>query len=214
MIRHIIILLLIPLATFAQTPGDQINTLKNSFLLVRLKTSEKKIQAAQDAGLNDFANEIRENQRAENEEITQAFADKFDFCPVYFFYSNCSKQVLEHDFEGCLMGSNLKPLQEIPRIDDFFIAEFDYVKKSEDQYFSHYSIEYDTAGYKEFSPNYYGGTETGPDALVMMDSRFHQLTHPFPFYVRTYQGFSLLKRSKENTVRLFNKKLTDYYIKK
>ena len=214
MIRKLLILLLLPLLAISQTPGDQIKLLKNSFLLVRLKTSEKKIEAARDAGLSDFANEIKEEQKAENEEIVKAFSSYYNFCPVYFFYSSCSKQVAERNFEGCLLGENLKPLLEVPRIDDFFIAEFDYVKKSEDQHFSHYSIDYDTAGNKEYSPNYYGGTETGPDALVMMDSRFHQLTRPFPYYIRTYQGFLFFKRDKETTVRKFNKKLSDYYIKK
>jgi len=204
-------ILFFPLIISAQTPEEQIDLLKNSSLLIRLKTRDQAVQAASDAGLTEMAEEMKEEQRLENEEIVKAFIANYDFCPIYFFYSSCSKDILDRNFKGCLLDANLQPVKSIPDLDDFFIAEFDYVKKQPDSYFGGYTVEYDTSGAIERRSNYYGGTELGPDALVMMDSRFRQLRQPFPFYVRTYQGFFLLRRDKAKVVEILNNELNEFY---
>lgn len=213
--RYLLILLIsIPFIVMGQSPASQIREMKESVLLVRLRTSEFKIQAMKEAGMSELAKEAEAEQYEENLEIAEAFSKHFDFAPVYYFYSHCSDQIIVHQFNGCLMNSALEPVNvNESAIINFFIAEFWFVEKDETPYFSHYSFDYDTTGYKERRKNYYGGTELGPDALILRDNNFRQLKPPFPFYVRTYEGFPILRRSKAKTVQKLNENLHEYFKK-
>ena len=207
----LITVFLIPLLVHSQTPRQIIRDMKNSVLLVRLKTRENSIQALKEAGHYDQMKIVQDKQREENKKIVTAFQEDFDFCPVFFFYSSCSKQVREHQFQNCLMNAELKLLsnEAVTDIDHFYIAEFWYVERSDDEYFSHYSFDPDDEGNMEKRSNYSGSPELGVDALVLRDSNFRQLKKPFPYYVRTYQGFPF-RRSESKTVQKMNKNLHDY----
>lgn len=210
----LILIILIPALVFPQTSRQQIKEMKEGVMLVRLKTSEKVIEGLKDAGLFDKAKEVRQEQKQENQEIAAAYHKSFDFCPVYFFYSDCSGKVREGDFEDCLMDHNLEKIKPAPEIGgNYFISEFSHVRKTEPVYFDKNIMAYDTTGYKIKQKTYYGGTELGPDAVIIMDRYFRQLRGPFPSYVRTYEGFPILRRKKPKAVAKLNEALQEYYKK-
>ena len=202
---------LMPLMLFSQTPEELINDMKDGVILVRLMTRENAIKALKDAGQPERAQAVIDQQREENLEITKAFEENFDFCPVLFFYSSCSKNIRDRKFQGCLMNSVLDPAPEadVSSIGKFFIAEFGHVEPSDEKYFTHYSLENDEEGDKEIRTNYGGDTEIGAAALVIRDAGFKQLQDPFPFHVRTREGLPW-KRSKAKTVEIMNANLHSF----
>jgi len=204
-------LFLIPLMLLSQTPEGSIKDLNEGILFVRLMTRENTINALRNAGQDEQAISIIESQQELNLEITKAFSDHFDFCPVLFFYSSCSEPIKDREFTSCLMDANLNQLPEanMPDIDEFFIAEFSHVESSDEKYFTHYSLEETQDDGKEIRKNYGGDTEIGAAALIIRDSEFAQLQDPFPFHVRTREG-TPWKRSKAKTVGLMNKELHNF----
>lgn len=212
--KLIIVLFLTPLVLFSQTPEGTIKDMKEGILLVRLMTKENAINALKNAGKEEQAMLIVESQQEANLEVTNAFKEHFDFCPVYYFYSSCTELIKKREFVGCLMDANLIPLVEadMPALDKFFIAEFGKVESSDEKYFTHYALEETPEGEKEIRKNYGGDTEIGAAALVIRDKDFVQLQDPFPFHVRTREG-TPWKRSKSKTVGMMNKNLHNYLSK-
>lgn len=188
--------------------------MKEGILLVRLRTSEKIIMGLKDIGEFERAREVELEQRIENLEIAAAFKQSFDFCPVYFFYSNCSKDVRMGNYSDCLIDFDLKKLEDPPvGLENYFTAEFSHIQKSDDAYFQDNVLRYDTTGYKSQQKTYAGGTELGPDALIVMDRNFRQLGGGFPSWVRTYEGFPVLRRKKPKAVARLNQALHEFYRK-
>jgi hypothetical protein len=216
MMKYLLILfLLFPAITFSQKDkaAEQIKQMKDGVLLVRLMTRDKSIAAMQEMGKDEQAARLKEEQHEKNLEIAEAFKQSFTFCPVYFFYSGCSKEIRERQFQGCLMDSSLEILEKVPPFDHYFISEFWHVERNQDKYYQNYTLREDTSGYKTKQNIYYGDTELGPDALIIRDSSFIQLRHPFPFYIRTYEGFPLLQRKKPKAVKKLDEGLNEFYQK-
>ena len=117
-LRQIIIFLLVVSSTacYAQKkrvkPRDKaradIVMLKGGALLVRLKTSELKINALKSKGMLKEAELIRVGQESTNKQIVEAFWKEFHFCKVYFFYSNNSEKIKSGNYNGCLMNVNME----------------------------------------------------------------------------------------------------------
>ena len=209
-----VVFLLLPLFIFGQDSQArrQIRELKNSILLVRLRTSQPKIDALKEAGYPDKARQVEEKQLAENKEIVKAFHDQFFFCPVYFFYSHMSKEIRVHHFQGNLMDENLAAINGIGKpVPVYFVAEFGNIERSDEANFTGYSIEQDTTGKKQKTSNYSGDPDMGFTALIIRDASFVQLQKPFPYYVRTFEGFPLFTRKKNKAVVLLNKNLESYF---
>ncbi len=202
---------LIPLMLLSQNPGEQINDMQDGIILVRLMTRENAIKALKDAGQDEGALAVMEQQKEENLEITKAFEENFNFCPVMYFYSSCSKNIVNRKFQGCLMNADLDlaPKADVSTIDKFFIAEFGHIESSDEKYFTNYSLEESEEGGKEIRTNYGGDTEIGAAALVIRDANFRQLQDPFPSHVRTREGLPW-KLSKAKAVAKLNKNLLDY----
>ena len=205
---------LMPLMIFPQEKDarQQIRNLKNSILLVRLRTSDNKIKALEQAGYTEDAKETREKQRKENLKITKAFTDEFNFCPVYFFYSSATTEIKAHHFGGYLLDAGLKPVKGISKpVADFFVAEFTQIERSQGKYYENTTLEKNEEGYGEKRDNYYGSPDLGFNALVIRDSSFHQLQEPFPFYVKTSGFLPIFKRKPEKVVKKLNENLSMYY---
>lgn len=210
----LILIVLIPGLAFSQTSRQQIKELKNGVLLVRLKTSEKVIQGLKEMGHFDMAEEIRQDQREENLEIAAAFKESYDFSPVCFFYSDCTRDIKEGNYDGCIMDHGLNKISSMPEnIGNYLVAEFSHVQRSDEAYFQDYTLRQDTSGYKTQQKTYTGDTDLGPYALIVRDRDFVQLRSPFPYYVRTYEGFPILRRKKPKTVARLNEALHEYYSK-
>tara|TARA_R110002096_G_scaffold132768_2_gene283235 strand:- start:72319 stop:72819 length:501 start_codon:yes stop_codon:yes gene_type:complete len=156
--------------------------MKEGFILVRLKTDSLKIASLEKNGYAKEAEKVKLDLYKENKEILLSFAKTFDFCPVYFFYSNHSKEIQSGDIKGKIFDYNLKLVeQEQITGKTHFVAKF-------------------------------GKTENlGIHALILMDSFFIPLKSPFPFYQRQYTFFSLVKLSKARVAKKLNKRLHDQY---
>lgn len=161
---------------------DQLNKMKNSFILVRLKTDSLKIQSLEKQGFSDEAKKVKLDLYKENREIILSFSKTFNFCPVYFFYSNSSDKIRKGELKGIVFDFDMNVVEdELLSSKKFFTAEF-------------------------------GKTENlGIHGLILMDSYFVPLKSPFPFYQRQYILFSLYKQSKATIAKRLNKKLKKQY---
>ncbi len=122
-----IFLFLFTTVSYAQkreTAKANITTLKNGALFVRLKTSQLKIDGLKKMGKEKEAEEIRVNQENTNKAIVAAFKGYFDFCPVYFFYSNYSNEVKEGNYKGLIMDVNMETNSSFDS-KNYLIGEFD-----------------------------------------------------------------------------------------
>lgn len=174
------------LFSFGQSDLDeakkQLNQLKEGFLLVRLKTDSLKIKALESRNMQKEAERLKRNLYLENKEIILSFDQTFDFCPVYFFYSNHSGEIRKGNVSGFVFDANLR-LVDADSLSSrpFFTAEF---AKTEN---------------------------LGINALVLMDHFLLPLKAPFPFYERQYVFFSMIRQGKATMAKRFNKKLHEYH---
>jgi hypothetical protein len=105
-------------------PKGVIKELKNGVVLVRLRTDEVKISALKERGLDAEAARLEREIALEHLEIAMAFREKFDFCNVFFFYSNYSERVKEGDLSGILMDHDLSPVDLDPKF--YIVADFNF----------------------------------------------------------------------------------------
>lgn len=172
----------IPMVSFGQNKRElahqNVLQLKEGALLVRLYTSESKINALKKLGQEKEAEEVIRNQMLENRAIYTSFSAIYDFSKVYFFYNTSSDQILKKEFKGNLLNEKLE-VDSLIDIDSehYFIAEFD------------------------FTPS------TGLYALVIKDSEFEFLKKPFPYYVKRYDVLPIARRSPFDMVHILNNKL-------
>lgn len=128
--RYIILLFVLLQANFipAQSKSDNakqnIITLKDGALFVRLKTSENLINALNAKGKKEQAELVKAEQLKKNQEIANAFASNFTFCKVYFFYSNNSTKIKEGNYSGCLLNTKLEVDTSFTG-NNYLIGEFD-----------------------------------------------------------------------------------------
>ncbi len=98
--------------------------LKNGALFIRLKTSQLKINALKKIGKEKESEEIRMSQEATNLSIIKAFKENFNFCQVYFFYSNHSTEVKEGKYKAIIFNTDMK-IDSSFSSDNYLIGEFD-----------------------------------------------------------------------------------------
>jgi hypothetical protein len=214
MTRVILLFLLLPFLTVAQRADDHVMLLKEGALFVRLKTSETTIEALRGAGKYEEAEMVDERQKEKNREIVDAFTRAYDFSEIYFFKSRYSKDVRNRNWDGVLLDTSLQPVADPPPIHvNFYIAEFWHIERSDEGTFQGYAYKLDTTGYQSKQKVYSGDTELGPYALIIRGPDFMQLDRPFPFFVRTYEGFPVIRRKKVKVVDKMNQKLHNYYKK-
>ena len=191
---------------------EQINQLKDGALFVRLQTKKKSINAFRKAGNDKLADKIETKQRNYNLKIASAFKTNFTFCPIYFFFSDYSRDIRERHFDNVvfltdslLADSTIKFTKK-----HFLTAEFGTIEQDTAKYYSQNSIESDGNWSVKRVDNYYGRPHMGFGALIIKSDQFIQLRRPFPYYVRTFDSFPI-KRKPKKTVKKMNKKLNRFY---
>jgi hypothetical protein len=225
-ILFIALLLLLTDAGLAQEPGvrpgsrkhdlmnarTQITALKNGALLVRLPTRKHSIEALRRGGDNELADRIEAEQKIRNQQLIGTFAQYFDFCPVYFFFSDRSEAILSRQFsklqfvnEGLDVDSTIMLTS-----DHFLTAEITTIAQDTTQYYSHPGNEHHDHFTYDHVKRYYGSPAMGFEALVIKSDQFIQLKRPFPYYVRTFSSLPF-KRGIRKTVSRMNRKLHSYY---
>ncbi|MBK0401735.1 hypothetical protein I5M27_01985 [Adhaeribacter sp. BT258] len=174
-----------------------IQNLKNGVLLVRLRTSEKAISSLEKAGNEQMAATLKRRQEAENKRLIAAFQQHFKFCPVYFFFSTNSEKIKAGNYMGGFVNENLQPAAD-PQITErnYYVAEITDLEQ--------YRPEPDDL-------NASNNAEVSFKALVVRDNDFHQLTKPFPYFIKASQNIPPRKRSEPEMVELLNENLASFY---
>ncbi len=224
----LIFFLLIPISGFAQesdeddlrfrkkirrTAEKQIVELHdNGALLVRLKTKNNQILALQNAGKNELAERVENHQKEKNLKIVKAFKDEFDFCPVYFFYSDFSKSIKSKNFSEVEFLNHDLQFDSIIKINNefFLTAEVGFIESDTTKRFSNYYYTKEDEQLVQ-KPTYHTGTSMGFEALLIKNDKFIQLRRPFPFYIRTLSSLPIFNRRSHTVVRKMNEELHFYY---
>lgn len=194
---------------------QQIIRLHEGALFIRLQTKKRSIEALRRTGKENRAGELQNHQLELNKEIIQAFRLNFDFCPVYFFFSDQSPMIKKGNFEQItFLNDSLLPDTAI-KFDrnSFLTAEFSTIKQDTIKYYSHTSYEPDGSLSLKKVRHYYGGPNLGFEALIIKSDQFIQLRDPFPYYVKTFDSISFARRFGK-TVYKMNKRLHRFYKKK
>ena len=185
-VRLFFLFLFIGHLVFSQDSYDEakvrLDNLKKGMLLVRLQTGNKQVNALMDKGLLEEAEAIRQEQYEENKEAILAFSQVFDFCPVYFFYSDESEAIRAKELSGVIFNSDLEMLNNVSALPEYFL----------------------TAEFAE-TPN------LKIDGVVIMDEKMLPLEAPFPFYQREHIMLGLISLSKGKMVERLNKRLHEQY---
>jgi len=191
---------------------EQIKLLKEGVLLIRLQTQNNSITALNEANQYRLASKIKEKQEKKNRKIVAAFRKNFTFCPVYFFTSNYSINILsKHTNEIIFLNDSLQPDTSVKlNSAKFLTAEFGIIDRDTAKYYSDYYYYRGKRG-TEYKNIYYSGPDMGFEALKIMSDRFVQLKNPFPFKVRTFSSLPVIRRKPSKTVRRMNKKLLKFY---
>ncbi|MFK7786123.1 MAG: hypothetical protein AB8B56_13460 [Crocinitomicaceae bacterium] len=186
-----------------------IHEIEDGILLVRLNFRQRQVDYLNSRKDSIGANRITKEAMKVNKKITNAFAENFDFCTVYFFKKADSKHLKNQDFDS-LTFYDLS-FNEIDRSviqeDNYLIGEFGRIK---DDTTSFYSDEIrDTSKEKPKSKTYYGGSKNGREAFIIMDRKFQQIRKPFPYFAGLEIFLSEGARFKKALTKI-NLKLHDY----
>ncbi|MEM6963778.1 MAG: hypothetical protein AAF573_03365 [Bacteroidota bacterium] len=114
------------------TATNQLYALKNGVLLVRLSTNEAKIKRLIEMKKPAAAKREKARIYQFHQDILRAFAAHFTFCPVYFYYSDSSKEVQAGRFDGHLFDAQQQPVTDVsfPEENRYF-GEFGFVHQQE-----------------------------------------------------------------------------------
>ncbi|MFT4602356.1 MAG: hypothetical protein ACI857_002542 [Arenicella sp.] len=191
----------------------QVLDLKKGALFVRIRTKNKEVEYLRKYGREKEALKIETERAKLNSNIIRAFTSNFDFCPVYFFYSEDSKNIRLRQFDKVqFIDSTLKHNPSIqPTADCFFTAELGTVQADTAKFFTGYVVHETENGLAE-KPTYVKGPVAGFKAIAVMSDQFIQLVHPFPYYVRSYMANPNQKRLFWYVEKL-NIAINDYYDK-
>ncbi len=164
---------------------DLISNLPQSAILVRLQTNEHIIKYYLNQGNIQQANKEELRQKKKNSEIINTFTNEWEFCPVYFFYSDKSQEIINKNFNNIFKNTEEDKLsfKEIQKLKNEFII----------MYFG------ETQGKLKFN------------ALVLNDSKMQQLKKPYPKFVRTYKGLGFLSRNTSKIIRILKQKISWHY---
>lgn len=105
---------------------QQIDSLQRfGVILFRLQTSSTTIDALKSKGREDQVARTLKHQRLKNEEVTSEFKEHFDFCPMFFFYSDDIKEIMKSNVQGYLLDDSLsRTSTHNPDLQYYFIGSF------------------------------------------------------------------------------------------
>ncbi|HLN54243.1 MAG TPA: hypothetical protein VK212_11095 [Lentimicrobium sp.] len=196
---------------------NDLNSLNNGLLLVRLKTATNTINAYKSKGLNEAAEKLEMKRRDENLQIVKAFRENYHFSRVEFFFSSDSKKVEQGDFYGIFLNDSLVHDSSIKAdtANIWYIAEVDFLESVTGK---RWESSYNTDSTKPRKIYYTTSSDFSRAAIVIRDKNFEQLRRPFPYYVSCQSEAKmdppatltnhLVKRSVFNAVQVLDEKLT------
>lgn len=182
---------------------EQIKLLKNGVLLVRLETKEYAIAKLIEGGQVQLAGEIESRQYDYNLKILKAFKENFTFCPVYFFYSKYSEDILSGNINNIIfLNDSLQPDTVLKPVKSFFLtAEFGLISQDTARYFTQ-NYKYRSYAGLESRRVVYGEPDMRFGAFKIMSDKLVQLKRPFPYYVRTFESLPIRRRLSKAVKRM------------
>ena len=180
----------------------QIGEMKNTVVLVKLKSSTNKIEALQQEGKHDEATALAQEIQDTNIEIKQAFEAEFDFCDYYFFDVKSYDAIWHKDYANI----NLTDIKDEEVLAQDVMSEGFYIVTFEGSYPTTF-VTVDQNG-RRHQVGGTGGIKRRPTTVVL-DEDFVQLIKPFPYT----GGYPI--RTEENKVSKMvmrlNYSLTEFY---
>jgi len=159
-------------------------------------------------GRVDDAEKLQKQVDDKNQLIREAFAEEYNFSPVYFFEAKYASDIRQGKLDNVIF-MNAKGEGAIPDSDSYLIAAFSTTQPDTAAFFRGYRQVVTDEGIEQKS-TYYSDKNMGLPALIIYSPQMIQLTDPFPYYVRTFESLPV-KRSIPKTVRKMNSKLHYYY---
>lgn len=177
----------------------QINLLKTGALLIRLRTNAGTISKLKKAGNIDLATQVEREIQLKNKAIMRAYKQEFNFCPVYFFNSDCSDSVKHKHLEGIFVDSNLVVDPTIVCTANFYlIAEQGGIYNSSLGIVREYSAQQAVES----------GTIFRDVFIVIKNRYFIQVHKPFPYFQK-----GLIVKNYRQYMKDFNERLQEFYLK-
>lgn len=177
----------------------QIVSLKKGALLVRLKTNNNTINKLKQAGNSDLATQIERETFLKNKIIMYSYLLEFDFCPVYFFYSDYSDSVKHKNIRGVFLDTNLIVNPNIVCNADFYLV----ADNRTHIYNSSLGLVPESKAYTAVE----NGTTSREVVIGLKNRCFIQIHKPFPFFqIKTTSASSVNEKSNH-----FKNKLQDLY---
>jgi len=104
----------------------QIKEIHDGALFIRLKTKKKTLAAMRKSGREELAKKTEDKLLIRNKKIAATFKEVFDFCPVYFFYSDDSKYIKKQQLDSVtFLNYNLLPTKVVhSQNTTIYVAEF------------------------------------------------------------------------------------------
>ena len=177
----------------------QIISLKKGALLVRLKTNNKAIAQLKKTGNIDLATQVERETALKNKISMFSYLQEFDFCPVYFFYSDVSDSVKHHSLSGIFVDTTLQVNSSIvcnatyyliaDNFSPIYNSSLGFVSKNK----THTAVE--------------NGTATREVAIAIKNSHFIQVHKPFPYF----QVKSTLLSNAEKAPTQIKSRLSNLY---
>jgi hypothetical protein len=153
----------------------QINELKKGALVVRLKTNKLLIDNLIKQGNSDLARQKELEIYAINKNTVFAYLDNFNFCKVYFMFSNSSDSLLAGQRSGIFLDTALNVNPTIVMNESFYIlAERDFAYNSSIGF-----VKEDSAKLVVEK-----GNPVKEMSVILKNKYGHQLKAPFPYYVK------------------------------
>ena len=181
---------------------EDINNLKNSPLIVRLKDSKTKFEEMRKAGADKYIEALENEQNELNQEVVSGFLTEFDFNKQVYFIKSSEFKKWRKNEPACFMNKNQEcdeSIQISPN-DTYFLAEFDFLRQSKYGQTNHG---------KSGKVDYDGGPNLRPEGLLLRDSKMNQLEKPLPFFVAKNKW--LFERSPTKMITILNDQLNGFY---
>lgn len=172
----------------------EIISLSKSSIMVKLPTSSNKIKWLLENGDTVGAKSIKEEQYASNLKVVQAFRKTFNFCPVYFFYSDQVDKIKTGKWEGVFLDDELKPLKSVmPILTSYYILDLGYFSNS-------YKVDDENSYINISDKEYYG--------FLLKTAQFKRLEPPLPYFQKVFRTGNEIDWLK--TISSLNYRLNQY----
>jgi hypothetical protein len=159
--------------------------LKQSALIVVLKTGSNQIAALETSKQTERIAKLKAQYKKEQQEIIISFNDNFSFCPVYFVLSTDLQQAKLGNFEGILLNDSL-------------------------QYDTALQYPYNTYYFCSVGDVYFESFGTTMDGIAIYDNSYKMLEEPFPYYLRRHYSLAFVHRSTPELIMDYNNRLAEY----